>query len=61
MKADDQLLKNLVYFYLLVYPNKASTEIFANWYKNSALAEYTRPELPLLEQWIKEFRQTYGN
>lgn len=59
---ENKILKNLVYVYFLACPKSTSKDIFEKWYKDSVLAEYTRPEFTLLDKWITEFRlELYGN
>lgn len=51
----DLVIKNLVFFFLLVNPDFSPIQIYQVWQKHIVLKEYDRPELDNLGEWYDEF------
>jgi hypothetical protein len=56
-KQEMELIKNLLYFYFLVNRTVNPWLVYQKWYKDSILADYTRPEYPQIKNWFVEFSQ----
>jgi hypothetical protein len=41
----NKALKNLIYLFILIYPETDAKTLHANWKRDKVLAEYNRPSL----------------
>lgn len=61
-KKDMVLVKNVLFFYYLLHPRQQANYIYRAWSRNKALADYQRPDLLMICNWLEEFRKelSYG-
>ncbi len=53
----NKALKNLIYLFILIYPDTNAKTLYENWKNDKVLAEYNRPSLELLESWFADVRE----
>ena len=53
----NKALKNLIYLFILIYPDTDAKTLHANWKNDKVLAEYNRPSLEVLQSWFTDVRE----
>lgn len=45
-------LNNLVYFFILVFPEYSADRMYREWRQNKILKEYRRPPITRIKSWV---------